>query len=207
MCRNITVRHKWNDHGGKAEQKDIPNKRSFFPVFNEERGHLVHKLRHHDDNLVEEKHERGTCLQRLWPLPQTAQCKQLPLFPFISFFHQTSPSKNASQVSRPTALKKENIQTRNRKLSTKSKKKRSGIGGFFPPGIDGRSYGFGAGMAGMGGMSAHPLTNPMGSYYPDLHNMAASQFMSSSSMFGAPTHPNPPLNLSHHSLGTHSQFS
>ena len=62
-------------------------------------------------------------------------------------------------------------------------------------------------MAGMGGMSAHPLTNPMGSYYPDLHNMAASQFMSSSSMFGAPTPPNPPLNLSHHSLGTHSQFS
>ena len=30
MCRNITVRHKWNDHGGKAEQKDISNKRSFF---------------------------------------------------------------------------------------------------------------------------------------------------------------------------------
>ena len=86
MCRNITVRHKWNDHGGKAEQKDIPNKRSFFPVFNEERGHLVHKLRDHDDNLVEEKHERGTCLQRLWTLPQTAQCKQLPLFPFISVF-------------------------------------------------------------------------------------------------------------------------
>jgi len=107
-------------------------------------------------------------------------------------------------VSRPTALKKENIQTRNRKLSTKSKKKRSGIGGFFPPGIDGRSYGFGAGM-GMGGMSAHPLTNPMGSYYPDLHGMTASQFMSSSSMFGG--HPNPPLNLSHHSLGSHSQFS
>jgi len=108
-------------------------------------------------------------------------------------------------VSRPTALKKENIQTRNRKLSTKSKKKRSGIGGFFPPGIDGRSYGFGAGM-GMGGMSAHPLTNPMGSYYPDLHGMTASQFMSSSSMFTS--HGNPPLNLSHHSaIGSHSQFS
>jgi hypothetical protein len=107
-------------------------------------------------------------------------------------------------VSRPTALKKENIQTRNRKLSTKSKKKRSGIGGFFPPGIDGRSYGFGGGM-GMGGMSAHPLTNPMGGYYPELHGMTASQFMSSSSMFGS--HTNPPLNLSHHSLGGHSQFS
>ena len=73
MCRNITVRHKWNDHGGKAEQKDIPNKRSFFPVINEERGHLVHKLRNHDDNVVEEKHERGTCLQRLWPLCQAPQ--------------------------------------------------------------------------------------------------------------------------------------
>ena len=67
-----------------------------------------------------------------------------------------------------------------------------------------RSYGFGAGM-GMGGMSAHPLTNPMGGYYPDLHGMTASQFMSSSSMFGS--HANPPLNLSHHSLGSHSQFS
>ena len=43
------------------------NKKTFltkhlFPVFNKERGHLVHKLRDHDDNLVEEKHERGTCL-------------------------------------------------------------------------------------------------------------------------------------------------
>ena len=124
---------------------------------------------------------------------------------FHSFaFIKTFLSNKDPQVSRPTALKKENIQTRNRKLSTKSKKKRSGIGGFFPPGIDGRSYGFGAGM-GMGGMSAHPLTNPMGSYYPDLHGMTASQFMSSSSMFGG--HPNPPLNLSHHSLGSHSQFS
>jgi len=44
------------------------------PVFNEERGHLVHKLCDHDDNVVEEKHERGTSLQRLWTLPQTAQC-------------------------------------------------------------------------------------------------------------------------------------
>ena len=127
----------------------------------------------------------------------------LPLSPFFIFI-KTILSNKDPQVSRPTALKKENIQTRNRKLSTKSKKKRSGIGGFFPPGIDGRSYGFGAGM-GMGGMSAHPLTNPMGSYYPDLHGMTASQFMSSSSMFGG--HPNPPLNLSHHSLGSHSQFS
>merc|ERR1711992_467963 len=46
-------------------------------------------------------------------------------------------------VSRPTALKKDNIQTRNRKLSTKSRKKRhSGIGGFFPTGIDGRFGGY-----------------------------------------------------------------
>ena len=107
------------------------------------------------------------------------------------------------QIPRPTALKKENIQTRNRKLSTKSKKKRSGIGGFFPPGIDGRYGGFGGGM-GMGGMGAHPLTAPMGGYYPELHSMT-SQFMSSSSMFGG--HGNPPLNLSHHSIGGHGQFS
>jgi len=106
-------------------------------------------------------------------------------------------------IPRPTALKKENIQTRNRKLSTKSKKKRSGIGGFFPSGIDGRYGGFGGGM-GMGGMGAHPLTAPMSGYYPELHSMT-SQFMSSSAMFGS--HGNPPLNLSHHSIGGHGQFS
>ena len=175
-----------------------------FPVLNEERGNIVHELRDNDDDSLEAKHERGASLQCLRTLPQTPQCKlNSSAFPELVFI-KTFLSNKDPQVSRPTALKKENIQTRNRKLSTKSKKKRSGIGGFFPPGIDGRSYGFGAGM-GMGGMSAHPLTNPMGSYYPDLHGMTASQFMSSSSMFGG--HPNPPLNLSHHSLGSHSQFS
>ena len=72
--------------GERLHKKTFLTKDLFFPVFNEERGHLVHKLRDHDDNVVEEKHERGTCLQRLWTLPQTAQCKQLPLFPFISVF-------------------------------------------------------------------------------------------------------------------------
>jgi len=107
-------------------------------------------------------------------------------------------------VARPTALKKENIQTRNRKLSTKSKKKRSAIGGFFPPGIDGRFGGYSGGMGMMGGGGMHPLTSPMSGYYPELHSMT-SQFMSSSSMFG--THGNPPLNLSHHSIPGHGQFS
>jgi len=107
-------------------------------------------------------------------------------------------------VARPTALKKENIQTRNRKLSTKSKKKRSGIGGFFPPGIDGRFGGYSGSMGMMGSGGMHPLTSPMGGYYPELHSMT-SQFMSSSSMFG--THGNPPLNLSHHSIPGHGQFS
>ena len=107
-------------------------------------------------------------------------------------------------VPRPTALKKENIQTRNRKLSTKSKKKRgqvAGLGGFFPTGLDCSRYGgFGGGHGSMGSM-AH-----MSGYYPDLHSMT-SQFMNPS-MFGGSTVSavsaaaaagtmNPPLNLSH----------
>ncbi len=116
-------------------------------------------------------------------------------------------------VPRPTALKKENIQTRNRKLSTKSKKKRhgqgAGLGGFFPTGLDCSRYGGFGTAAGHGGMSsmAH-----MGGYYPDLHSMT-SQFMNpAASMFGgsaaavsAAAGMNPPLNLSHPS--TAGQFS
>ena len=78
------------------------------------------------------------------------------------------------QVARPTALKKDNIQTRNRKLSTKSKKKRhSGIGGFFPTGIDGRFGGYGSGMGMMGGGGMHHLSSPMSGYYPELHSMTS----------------------------------
>ena len=108
-------------------------------------------------------------------------------------------------VPRPTALKKENIQTRNRKLSTKSKKKRQGLGGFFPGGLDSRYGGFAPGV-GMGGMSSHA---GMPGYYPELHSMT-SQFMTPTSMFGGPgiAGMNPPLNLSHHSLtGTQGQFA
>ena len=48
--------------GERLHKKTFLTKDLFFPVFNEERGHLVHKLRDHDDNVVEEKHERGTSL-------------------------------------------------------------------------------------------------------------------------------------------------
>jgi hypothetical protein len=116
-------------------------------------------------------------------------------------------------VPRPTALKKENIQTRNRKLSTKSKKKRhhhhhQTLGGFFPSpaGLDGSSGGGGryggppfpmAGMAAAMGGHNHG-GGGMAGYYPELHSMTASQFISSSAaMFGAAAM-NPPLNLSHH---------
>lgn len=104
-------------------------------------------------------------------------------------------------VPRPTALKKENIQTRNRKLSTKSKKKRqSGLGGFFPGGLDSRYGGFPP-MA--GGMTSHV---GMAGYYPELHSMT-SQFMNPA-MFGGAGGMNPPLNLSHPSLGgPQGQFS
>jgi len=106
-------------------------------------------------------------------------------------------------IARPTALKKDNIQTRNRKLSQKSKKKRhSGFGGFLP-GVDSRFGGYSGGMGMMGGSGMHHLPSPMSGYYPELHASMTSQFMSSSSMFGG--HANPPLNLSHHSIP--GQFS
>ena len=73
-----------------------------------------------------------------------------PISPPAVKKREISPNARNTQVARPTALKKENIQTRNRKLSTKSKKKRTGIGGFFPPGIDGRFSGYSSGMGMMG---------------------------------------------------------
>ena len=65
------------------------------------------------------------------------------------------------QVERPLTMKKDGIQTRNRKLSAKSKKKRAGMADFFRSGLDGR-YGWGMGM-GMG--SGYSLTSPMSGYY------------------------------------------
>jgi len=65
-------------------------------------------------------------------------------------------------------LKKEGIQTRNRKLSTKSKKKKSNMAEFFQTGFDGR-YNFSSG--GMGG--------PMSGYYHQMSPMSGmmSQYM------------------------------
>ena len=80
-------------------------------------------------------------------------------------------------MSRPTALKKDNIQTRNRKLSQKSKKKRhSGFGGFLP-GVDTRFTGYSGGMVGgmMGSGGMHHLPSHMSGYYPELHASMTSQ--------------------------------
>ena len=107
------------------------------------------------------------------------------------------------QVSRPCSLKKEAIQTRNRKLSSKSKKKKTGMSDLFRTGLDGRYAGFSSGM-GMGGMS-HTLSSPMPGYYPQMSSMSG-QFMSPSSMYMGGS--NPPLNLSQHSIGSgHAAFS
>ena len=85
------------------------------------------------------------------------------------------------QVDRPVTLKKDGIQTRNRKLSAKSKKRKSGMCDFFRTGLDGRYGGFPGGM-GMSGMS-HSLSTPMSGYYPQMSPMSGmtSQFMSPSS--------------------------
>ena len=65
------------------------------------------------------------------------------------------------QVPRPLTMKKDGIQTRNRKLSAKSKKKRGSVMDFFAP-FDTKPFAtFGSHM---GGMSSH-LGSPMSSYY------------------------------------------
>jgi len=81
-------------------------------------------------------------------------------------------------VERPLTMKKDGIQTRNRKLSAKSKKKRAGMADFFRTGLDGR-WGMGMGM-GMG--SGYSFTSPMSGYYHQMSPMS-SQFMSHSSMY------------------------
>lgn len=54
---------------------------------------------------------------------------------FIYFIYSCSPlSAFCSQVNRPLTMKKEGIQTRNRKLSSKSKKKKGMGGGCLPIG-------------------------------------------------------------------------
>ena len=56
-------------------------------------------------------------------------------------------------------MKKDGIQTRNRKLSAKSKKKRAGMADFFRTGLDGR-WGMGMGMG-----SGYSFASPMSGYY------------------------------------------
>jgi hypothetical protein len=92
------------------------------------------------------------------------------------------------QVERPVTLKKDGIQTRNRKLSQKSKKKKAAnMVDFFRSGLVDPRYGYGGGMmAGMGGhhSSHHHPGGPMSGYYHQMAaspmaSMASSQFMPS----------------------------
>jgi len=114
-------------------------------------------------------------------------------------------------VERPVTLKKDGIQTRNRKLSAKSKKKKSGMSDFFRSGLDARYGGF-PGSMGMGGMSPG-FSSPMGGYYSQMSPMSgmSSQYMGAipssmqsmymASMSGAG---NTGLSLSPHSHGAFS---
>jgi len=64
-------------------------------------------------------------------------------------------------VARPLTMKKDGIQTRNRKLSAKSKKKRGSVmEGWFA-----FDKPFGSLSSHMGSMGTHPLSSPMSSYY------------------------------------------
>jgi len=120
-------------------------------------------------------------------------------------------------VERPLTMKKDGIQTRNRKLSAKSKKKRAGMADFFRTGLDGR-WGMGMGM-GMG--SGYSFASPMSGYYHQMSPMSGmtSQFMSPSSAMSSMymggmgsmqsnLTSNFSSNLSSHSLTpTHSQLA
>ena len=115
------------------------------------------------------------------------------------------------QVERPVTLKKDGIQTRNRKLSAKSKKKKSGMSDFFRSGLDARYGGF-PGSMGMSGMSPG-FSSPMSGYYSQMSPMSgmSSQYMGAipssmqsmymASMSGAG---NSGLSLSPHSHGAFS---
>jgi len=93
-------------------------------------------------------------------------------------------------VERPVTLKKEGIQTRNRKLSSKSKKskRRGGVGGgaggmvdFFRTGLEGTYGPFSGGM----GMGSHGLSSSMSSYYPQMGAVPmAHQYQGMGGMYG-----------------------
>ncbi|XP_059091620.1 GATA-binding factor C-like isoform X2 [Tigriopus californicus] len=92
-------------------------------------------------------------------------------------------------ISRPITLKKDGIQTRNRKLASKSKKKR--MADFFKP-LDSRFSAY-AGMSAGSGYFANPMTQ----YYGQMGQMG-SQFMTSPHMTAGG------LNLS--SAGSYGHF-
>ena len=77
-----------------------------------------------------------------------------------------------SQVERPITMKKDGIQTRNRKLAAKAKKKR--MHDFFKP-LDPRFSAY----TGMHGTAGSYLTNPMSQYYAGQMGQMSS-FMSNS---------------------------
>lgn len=87
----------------------------------------MRQLSHQHNNALEAQRQWGTGVQRLRTLLQTAQCEAQH-----SNSHQqvTASCRNVrvvtpliySQVNRPLTMKKEGIQTRNRKVSNKNKK-------------------------------------------------------------------------------------
>lgn len=105
------------------------------------------------------------------------------------------------QVNRPLTMKKEGIQTRNRKLSSKSKKKKGGVPGsclslggvmsdmIKPLDPTGKSGGFGPGTGGFGspmagGANVHPHLHP--------HHAAMSHYMYHNTHHQGFMNPGPP---------------
>ena len=93
------------------------------------------------------------------------------------------------QASRPISMKKEGIQSRNRKLSAKARKKHSS----FTSAADmlkplEKMYGYGmAGMTNAAAMSSYymPNTGPVGAAIPSLHNSASPSAAAASHQYAA----------------------
>ena len=98
-----------------------------------------------------------------------------------------SVDKNCSflQSQRPISMKKENIQSRNRKLSAKSRKKHNSFTAeMLKPFEKMYSYGMAAG-AGMGHMSSAAMTGSMGSSYYMPPHQGPTSSASMHAQFGA----------------------
>jgi hypothetical protein len=122
------------------------------------------------------------------------------------FVHERVDNKKLFlfQVARPITLKKDGIQTRNRKLAAKAKKRRHGLMHDFLRPLDSNPFSAAYQQA-MGGSASYLGTGPMSQYYGSNFgpmSQMGSQFMPSASSMGYH-----PAHAHHAGAGNGSPFS